>query len=110
MPHDVALAPHCPLGPIALAACMQVDTAAPNFFIQEMSLEMHYNEGADLLTYVTDPSIFEIKDGYVEIPKGTGLGVSINEQMVRDFATHYEGEKAWRNAVWTGPDGSLREW
>lgn len=28
--YDVALAPHCPLGPIALAACMQVDIAAPN--------------------------------------------------------------------------------
>lgn len=28
--YDVALAPHCPLGPIALAACMQIATCAPN--------------------------------------------------------------------------------
>ncbi|OCH85842.1 enolase C-terminal domain-like protein [Obba rivulosa] len=108
--YDVALAPHCPLGPIALAACMQVDTAAPNFFIQEMSLEMHYNEGADLLTYLVDASIFDIKDGYVDIPKEPGLGININEQLVRQRATHYAEERAWRNAVWTGPDGSLREW
>ncbi|TFY53894.1 hypothetical protein EVJ58_g9188 [Rhodofomes roseus] len=69
--YDVALAPHCPLGPIALAACMQVDIAAPNFCIQELSLQMHYNEGADLLTYLVDPSVFAIKDGYVEALQGT---------------------------------------
>ena len=34
--YDVAIAPHCPLGPIALAACMQVDLTTPNFVIQEM--------------------------------------------------------------------------
>ena len=28
--YDVALAPHCPLGPIAFAACMQVGTSSPN--------------------------------------------------------------------------------
>ncbi|EMD35609.1 hypothetical protein CERSUDRAFT_106906 [Gelatoporia subvermispora B] len=108
--YDVALAPHCPLGPIALAACMQVDTAAPNFFIQEMSLQMHYNEGADLLTYLVDPSNFDIKDGYVDILNGPGLGINVNEQLVREVAARHAEEKAWRNTVWTGPDGSLREW
>ncbi|KDB22558.1 hypothetical protein H109_05526 [Trichophyton interdigitale MR816] len=39
--YDVAIAPHCPLGPIALAACMQVDLSIPNFVIQEMSLGIH---------------------------------------------------------------------
>ena len=28
--YDVALAPHCPMGPIALAACMQVGTSSAN--------------------------------------------------------------------------------
>ena len=28
--YDVAFAPHCPLGPIALAACMQVGISSPN--------------------------------------------------------------------------------
>ncbi|KAK1090121.1 hypothetical protein LTR48_008924, partial [Friedmanniomyces endolithicus] len=41
--YDVALAPHCPLGPIALAACMQIGICTPNHQIQEMSLGMHYN-------------------------------------------------------------------
>ncbi|RDX51831.1 enolase C-terminal domain-like protein [Lentinus brumalis] len=108
--YDVSFAPHCPLGPIALAACMQVDITAPNFFIQEMSLQMHYNEGADLLTYLVDPLVFEIVNGYVKALTGPGLGIEINEALVRETAAKYVDEKAWRNAVWTGPDGALREW
>ncbi|KAI9068099.1 enolase C-terminal domain-like protein [Trametes sanguinea] len=108
--YDVALAPHCPLGPIALAACMQVDIAAPNFVIQEMSLQMHYNEGADLLTYLVDPTVFTVKNGYVEALHGPGLGIEINEQLVREAAQKHANEKAWRNAVWKGEDGGLREW
>lgn len=108
--YDVALAPHCPLGPIALAACMQIDIASPNFVIQEMSLEMHYNRGADLLTYLVDPSVFDIKDGYVEALQGPGLGIQVNESLVREYAAKYSGEEPWKNAVWTGVDGSLREW
>ncbi|KAI0659797.1 enolase C-terminal domain-like protein [Cubamyces menziesii] len=108
--YDVALAPHCPLGPIALAACMQVDIAAPNFAIQEMSLQMHYNEGADLLTYLVDPTVFTVKNGYVEALYGPGLGIEINEALVREAASKHISEKAWRNAVWKGEDGGLREW
>ncbi|EED85618.1 predicted protein [Postia placenta Mad-698-R] len=108
--YDVALAPHCPLGPIALAACMQVDIASPNFFIQELSLQMHYNEGADLLTYLVDPSVFAIKEGHVEALQGPGLGIEINERLVREYAEKYKQDQPWINAIWTGADGSLREW
>ncbi len=44
--YDVAIAPHCPLGPIALAACLQIGLSTPNFVIQEMSLGIHYNTEA----------------------------------------------------------------
>src|SRR5207237_7688361 len=50
--YDVAVAPHCPLGPLALAACLQIAAATPNFVIQEMSLGIHYNQGHDLLTFL----------------------------------------------------------
>ena len=36
--YDVAVAPHCPLGPIALAASLQLDACTPNAVIQELSL------------------------------------------------------------------------
>lgn len=106
--YDVALAPHCPLGPIALAACLQVATATPNFVIQEMSLGIHYNDREhDLLTYVTDASVFDVTDGHVAVPMGAGLGIIIDEDKVRQAAR--DGHR-WRNPAWRGADGGLREW
>ncbi|TCD00065.1 galactonate dehydratase [Pedobacter psychroterrae] len=104
---DVAAAPHCPLGPIALAACLQVDATCHNAFIQEQSLGIHYNEGSDLLDYLTDKTVFEYKDGYVNIPDKPGLGIEINEDHVRKMATIGHN---WRNPVWRHTDGSVAEW
>jgi galactonate dehydratase len=105
--YDVALAPHCPLGPIALAACLQVDATAHNAFIQEQSLGIHYNQGSDLLDYIVDKSVFEYKDGYVSIPQGPGLGIEINEEFVRKQA---EIGHNWKNPIWRHKDGSIAEW
>jgi galactonate dehydratase len=104
---DVAAAPHCPLGPIALAACLQVDATCHNAFIQEQSLGIHYNQGSDLLDYLVDKTVFQYSDGYVEIPSKPGLGIEINEAHVRKMAA--EGHN-WRNPVWRHTDGSVAEW
>jgi galactonate dehydratase len=104
--YDVALAPHCPLGPIALASCVQVDAAAPNALIQEQSLDIHYNEGSDVLDYLADPSVFEFEDGYVDLPEGPGLGVEVDEDVVVDRA----GDVDWHSPVWRHDDGSVAEW
>ena len=53
--HDVALAPHCPLGPIALAACLNVDATCHNAVIQEQSIGIHYNVGKSVLDYIYNP-------------------------------------------------------
>ncbi|QNK59566.1 galactonate dehydratase [Paenibacillus sp. PAMC21692] len=105
--YDVALAPHCPLGPIALAACLQVDATSHNAFIQEQSLGIHYNQGNDLLDYVVDSSVFEYVDGCVSIPGGPGLGIEINEAHVRKMA---EIGHDWKNPIWRHQDGSVAEW
>jgi galactonate dehydratase len=105
--YDVALAPHCPLGPIALAACLQVDATAHNAFIQEQSLGIHYNQGSDLLDYIVDGSVFAYKDGFVQIPQGPGLGIEVNEAHVRKMAA--VGHQ-WQNPVWRHKDGSIAEW
>jgi galactonate dehydratase len=104
---DVAAAPHCPLGPIALAACLQVDATCYNAFIQEQSLGIHYNQGSDLLDYIVDKSVFEYKDGYVKIPDGPGLGIEIDEERVKEMAQIGHN---WRNPVWRHKDGSIAEW
>lgn len=108
--YDVAIAPHCPLGPVALAASMQVALVTPNFVIQEMSLGMHYNVEAgdeDLNTYLRDPSVFDISEGYVAALKGPGLGIDINEDVVRKVA---QSTGYWQCKEFYGPDGGIREW
>ena len=105
--YDIAVAPHCPLGPIALAACLQVDFNAINASIQEQSLGIHYNQGSDLLDYLKDPSVFEYKEGHVSRLEGPGLGIEIDEDRVRAAA---ETGHDWHNPVWRNEDGSVAEW
>ncbi len=105
--YDVAVAPHCPLGPVALSACVQLDICTPNVFIQEQSLGIHYNKGGDLLDYIKDPSIFQYKDGYIELLQGTGLGVEVNEEALIEAS---KVEHDWKNPVWRNEDGTVAEW
>lgn len=105
--HDVAVAPHCPLGPIALAASLQLDYCTPNAIIQEQSLGIHYNQGADLLDYLTDRTVFDYRDGFVYRNNLPGLGIAINEEKVREAArTGHE----WKNPLWRTGDGVVAEW
>jgi len=105
--YDVAAAPHCPLGPIALAACLQVDATCHNAIIQEQSLGIHYNKGNDILDYVKDSSVFKYNDGFVQIPEKPGLGIEINEEYVRERS---KIQHNWKNPVWKHRDGSIAEW
>jgi galactonate dehydratase len=105
--YDVALALHCPLGPIALAANLQLDAVCYNAFIQEQSLGIHYNAANDLLDYVSDRSVFAYENGFVTIPGGPGLGITVNEDYVIERAV--VGHR-WRNPIWRHADHSVAEW
>jgi galactonate dehydratase len=105
--YDVALAPHCPLGPIALAACLQIDAVCHNAALQEQSLGIHYNSGSDLLDYLKPESRFTYTDGYLMIPTGPGLGVEVDDEKVAEAAKR--GHR-WRAPVWRHQDGSIAEW
>ncbi len=105
--YDVALAPHCPLGPVSLASALHIDFTCINAFIQESSMGIHYNEGYDLLDYMENPEVFDLKDGYISLLKEPGLGIRINEEKLR------EAQKIghqWSNPVWRNQDGSIAEW
>ena len=105
--YDVALALHCPLGPIALAANLQLDAVCHNAFIQEQSLGIHYNADNDLLDYLDDRSVFAYEQGFVRIPDGPGLGIAVNQDYVDERAA--VGHR-WRNPLWRHDDGSVAEW
>ncbi len=105
--YDIALAPHCPLGPIALAACLQVDFVSHNAVLQEQSMGIHYNKGAELLDYVVNRADFNIVDGYIAPMPKPGLGVVIDEERVIEASRNAPD---WRNPLWRHKDGSVAEW
>lgn len=103
---DVALAPHCPLGPIALAACLQVDATCHNAVIQEQSMGIHYNSTGNVLDYIVNRDVFEFVDGFVDLPHSPGLGIEVNKELV--IAENKDHQ--WKNPVWRHEDGSIAEW
>ncbi|MGS2618421.1 galactonate dehydratase [Micromonospora sp. LZ34] len=105
--YGAVLAPHCPLGPIALAASLQVALATPNFLIQEQSIGIHYHAGSELLDYLVDPEPYRFVDGHIRRLTAPGLGITVDEAAVRAAA---RTGHAWRNPVWHHDDGSFAEW
>ena len=105
--YDVALAPHCPLGPIALSACLNVDAVSYNAVIQEQSIGIHYNVGKSVLDYVKNKKDFEFTEGYVKLPQIPGLGVEVDKKLV---LKENENPHNWKNPVWRHEDGSVAEW
>lgn len=105
--YDIAIAPHCPLGPISLASALHLDFVSSNAIIQESSLGIHYNRGYDILDYVLNPEVFNVEDGSINLLTKPGLGIEINEEKLK------EGQKIginWANPIWRNPDGNFAEW
>ena len=90
------IAPHNPLGPISLAACIQLDATIPNFIAQE---HVSLGEG-----YLKQP--FVAKDGFIDLPTGPGLGIELDEDALEDKIDH-----DWRNPEsYLKDDGSVVDW
>ena len=105
--YDVSCAPHCPLGPLAFASCMQIDLCTPNSTIQEQSFGVHNGEDSFGFEYLADVGDIAYENGYVKKFKKPGLGVEINEEVVRE-ADKYSHN--WKNPVLRQEDGSIAEW
>ena len=105
--YGASVALHCPLGPVALAACLQLDLAIPNMLIQETGLGIHYDEGLSLTDYLVDPDVFRVVEGHLVPPEGPGLGIEVDVERVEHAAA--KGHR-WRNPVWRHEDGSFAEW
>ncbi|MBN1933757.1 MAG: galactonate dehydratase [Anaerolineae bacterium] len=95
----IHLMPHCAIGPVALAAALQVDAAIPNFLIQE---QIDQSLGAGLLK-----QDWQVIDGHIPLPTGPGLGIEIDEDAVRRPCAYEEelgGEYYYES------DGSVADW
>ena len=95
----IHIMPHCAIGPVALAACMQVDAVVPNFLVQE---QVDQSLGAGLLK-----QDWEVRDGHIELPRGPGLGFEIDAQAAQKNIAYQEelgGEFYYET------DGSVADW
>ncbi len=104
--YDVAIALHCPLGPIALAACLQLDAVCYNAFIQEQRLGIHYNADQRPARLCLNKDVFDYEDGYVAIPQAPGLGSSRRGLCARACCRG----PPLAHPVWRHKDGSFAEW
>ena len=105
--YNVSIAPHCPLGPLALAACLAVDFVSLNAVLQEHSLGIHYNDGLELTDYVLNKEDFELQNGSISPLPKPGLGVEINKEFVIEQSNIKHN---WNNPVWHHEDGSITDW
>ena len=91
-----AIAPHNPLGPISLAAGVQIAASIPNFLCQE---QVSLGDG-----YLKKP--FTVREGYLDLPTGPGLGIELDEEKMADKINH-----DWRNREeYDKDDGSVMDW
>ena len=104
--YDVAVAPHCPIGPIAFAACLQLDSCIPNFCIQEQNKGLAY-AAQNNCAYIEKPEQFTAQNGAIPIPQNPGLGIQVNEEQVIEMSK--VGHR-WRNPVWRDDAGAVAEW
>ena len=91
--------PHCAIGPLALAACMNVDASVPNFLIQE-------SVGPDFLAGVVE-SAWKVRDGFAALSTAPGLGVEVDEKeaaILTKYTEELGGEHYYEQ------DGSVADW
>jgi len=106
--YDVGVAPDQTNGPISLASCIQIDASIQPFSIQEVGFDVTQFEESRFSEYLENPSIFSIENGFIEIPDGPGLGIQIDEDTVREFASVNHVD--WSTPIMTDADGSVGEW
>jgi galactonate dehydratase len=76
---DLRVAPHCSIGPVALAACLHFDIGTPNFSVQEAFAEFDV-PWRNALVGGWNP----IEQGEFRLAETPGLGLVLDEQVVAD--------------------------
>ena len=91
--------PHCAIGPVALAAAMQVDAVVPNFLIQE---QVDASLGDGLLRQP-----WQVRDGHIDLPLRPGLGFEVDE---REVEQHRSYEEELGGEFYHPQDQSIADW
>lgn len=100
----VLVAPHNVGGPVSTAAALHFAASTPNFKIQE-----HFNDFAEEWVKAAAPGNPEVVDGYFALPQGPGLGVKLNDDVIREhpqqrvFFNLFEENWHFRQALQPSP-------
>jgi galactonate dehydratase len=76
---DIQVSPHCSVGPVALAAALHFDLSTPNFMIQETFSDFDVPWRSRLVNGWNP-----IENGEFTIPDKPGLGLTINEDFIKE--------------------------
>ena len=110
---QVAMAPHCPYGPIQFAASMQIAATSPAHLIQEFQSLGGAGSGGGTpgggqhwaFELIAQP--FIIEGGHVDVRNTPGLGIQVLEERIEE---HMDMWNPHPPSVWTHTDGSHAEW
>ncbi|WP_135536175.1 galactonate dehydratase [Halostella pelagica] len=105
--YDVAVAPNCPVGPITLASSIQMAMSVQNFLVLDHGFDIQMSSKDMAYKYLSDASVFDLEDGYIEPPDEPGIGIAIDEETIR---AQSDKEISWHNMIWRHADGSIADW
>jgi galactonate dehydratase len=96
---QVWVAPHNSCGPVGTAAALHLDAVIPNFLIQEIATYA--------LPYMARIArqAFAVREGYLDLPTGPGLGVDLDEEAIAANPPRPMPLRDYRHA-----DGSWSGW
>jgi len=83
-PYYVAVAPFHDGGPIATSAALNLAASLPNFFIQQIPYPAA-GEDRRMRAQLTGEATEAVKDGFLQLPRGPGLGISVNEAALVEY-------------------------
>jgi len=79
--YNLHVQPHNCAGPVATAAAVQLDACMTNFIIQEL---FPYQDER-ILQLAKEPLESKVVDGYLEVPDAPGLGIELNDEVIRQY-------------------------
>jgi galactonate dehydratase len=83
-PYYMAISPFHDGGPIATAAALHLAASLPNFFIQQVPYPAA-EEDRRMRDRLSGLPVEAVKDGFLPLPLGPGLGINVNETALADY-------------------------
>ena len=83
-PYYVSVAPRHHGGPLTTAAAIHLAASIPNFFVQHVPLPQAAEDRA-MRREIVSPDPETGRNGFLELPKAPGLGVTVNESALEKY-------------------------